>query len=147
MASGFSSLFGGFVIRIVVAILVAIVTTVFAHSSSQAIEPESKILMVLFFDQNCHAWCGAVRPIVAELKKTYSDQVDFVEIDVTQSRLKEAKEAAKELKISSYLSDVSDLVPEVAIFSAKRKICKELVGPKSSEVYENELKNVLRKRG
>ncbi len=129
--------------RICIAAL-ALMSAFCLQATAKPEESEAKVLMVLFFDENCHKWCSMVRPVVADLKKTYSDRVDFAEIDVTPAKLQEAKAEAKRLKIAGVLADVVDVVPEVAIFNKKRKLCKELVGPKPTNVYETELKNVLK---
>ncbi len=101
--------------------------------------------MVLFFDQKCHDWCGVVRPIVADLKQKYSDRVEFLEIDVTQDKLKESRKIAKEYGIAGFIDGAIDYVPEVGIFSSKRKCFKEIVGPKPNDLYETLLKDALSK--
>jgi len=81
------------------------------------------------------------------LKKSYADDVDFAEIDVTPDVLQDAKKQAKELGIGGLLPDVTGYVPLVLICSANRKNCKEFVGPKTRDIYEDCLKKILTKRG
>jgi hypothetical protein len=138
----------GFVSRIVVCVCLAFMfspLSLWAAESDNA--PTKRALLVLIFDQNCKVWCSQVRPVVAELQKTYGDQVEFSEIDVTRSVLDQAKEKAKELRIGGYLGDTRDLVPLVMIFSANRHSFRELAGPKRPGVYEEQLKEILSKRG
>jgi hypothetical protein len=85
--------------------------------------------------------------MVAELQKSYSEEVEFAEIDVTQDVLKEAKEKAKGLGIESLLPETIGYVPLVLICPADRKNNKEFVGPKKKEAYEDRLKKLLAKRG
>jgi thioredoxin-like negative regulator of GroEL len=116
------------------------------HAADQGNMPVSKPLLVMIFDQNCKTWCSQVRPIVADLRKSYSEQVEFAEIDVTQTVLKDAKKQAKELGIGNLLADTVSLVPLVLICGSKRsKDYKEFVGPKTKEVYEEWLKKYLPK--
>jgi hypothetical protein len=123
----------------------------FSQQSLQATEAEpdaeQRTLLVLVFDQNCKAWCAQVRPVVADLQKIYGDRVEFSEIDVTPVAMAQSKKKAKELRILKWLEDVQDLVPLVMIFPSNRHFCKELVGPKTKEIYENQLKEILSKRG
>jgi hypothetical protein len=107
----------------------------------------SKPLVVMIFDKNCKAWCGQVRPMIADLQKGYGDDVEFAEIDVTTPVLSDAKKKAKELGIGDLLEDAVAYVPLVIICESNRKKHNEFVGPKSKEVYEAYLKKVLAKRG
>ena len=110
-------------------------------------KPVMKPLLVLIFDKNCKAWCSQVRPVVADLQKSYIDDVEFAEIDVTPGVLPEAKKKAKELGIGNLLEDTIGQVPLVLICaSARSKDYNEIVGPKSKEIYEDYLKKVLSKR-
>jgi hypothetical protein len=135
--------------RIFSALCAAVVAVcAFAFCPSQAADKDkSRPLLVMIFDQNCKAWCSQVRPMVAELRKGYGEEVEFAEIDVTHEVLKDAKEKAKELGIGGKLGDTIGYVPLVLICSADRKDVKEFVGPKKKEAYEDQLKKLLAKRG
>jgi hypothetical protein len=115
-------------------------------AADQGSTPAPKPLLVMIFDQNCKTWCSQVRPMVADLKKTYSEQVEFSEIDVTPVVLKEAKTKAKELGIGGLLPDMTAYVPLVLICAPNRRNYQEFVGPKKMDVYEDYLKKLLPKR-
>ena len=110
-------------------------------------DAQQRPLLVLVFDQNCKAWCAQVRPLVSDLQKSYGEKVEFSEIDVTPETMAQSKKKAKDLRILRWLEDVQDLVPLVMIFPGNRHSCKELVGPKTKEIYETQLKEILSKRG
>src|ERR1700733_12435704 len=73
-------------------------------------DAQQRPLLVLVFDQNCKAWCAQVRPLVADLQKSYGEKVEFSEIDVTPETMAQSKKKAKDLRILRWLEDVQDLV-------------------------------------
>lgn len=96
-----------------------------------------KPLFIMVFDETCHAWCNKVRPIVKELRETYSNQIDFAELDMTASVLPESKKLAKSLGVLPLLPDFGDQIPCCAACAKKRtNILKEIAGPKTKEEYE-----------
>jgi hypothetical protein len=52
---------------------------------------------------------------------------------------------AKPLGLAKFLSDNQDYAPVVGVFSARGKIVKELVGPKSKSIYEDAIAKALTK--
>lgn len=107
---------------------------------------QRKPILIMIFDKNCKTWCSQVRPVVADLKKSYETDFDFAEIDVTRSVLDEAKAQAKELGIAGLLPDTLSYVPLVLICEGNRKNHVEFVGPKSRDEYENCMKKIMAKR-
>jgi hypothetical protein len=114
-------------------------------AEATAVEQVRRPLFVLIFDQNCKTWCAKVKPIVESLKPDFEKDVEFAQIDVTQSELKTAKQQAKELRMGGYLADTSELIPLVMIFDASRKKFTEMVGVKEKGQYEAEIKKMLPK--
>jgi hypothetical protein len=116
---------------------------------SESTTSDEKPLILMVFDQNCKAWCAKVRPVIAELKQEFSDQSAFAELDVTQNVLKEAKDQAKHLGLGSFVADIQDYVPVVAIFTSKdkstRHLVKEEVGIKSKEAYISVLQTAIKR--
>jgi hypothetical protein len=105
-----------------------------------------RALFILVFDKSCHAWCDQVRPVVAELKQKYSDRVFFAELDASESVLKDTEKTAKALGVSSFLSGALSYVPMVGVFTVKRKLVKELVGPKKKEVYISAIEKAIEQK-
>lgn len=68
-----------------------------------------------------------------ELKEQYGNRVEVVELDA--SLLKEAEAKSKALGVYCFLRDSAEWVPIVGVFSSKKKLLKELVGPKEKQVY------------
>lgn len=120
---------------------VCFLISILMGTSALAVEPptDAKPLAVLVFDQNCKAWCAKVRPMVVELKQNYGDKVMFAELDVTDNVLPEAKKQAKQLGIATWVDDSRDYVPMVFVFTAKRKLVKELIGPKLIDDYRKHI--------
>ena len=106
---------------------------------------KDKPLVTLIFDQTCKVWCKQVRPVMKELQEQYSGRVGFSELDATDSVLPETKKKAKELGIGGYFSDAADYVPVVLIFTAQRKLVKELPGPKTKEAYQAVIEKAMGK--
>jgi thioredoxin-related protein len=101
-------------------------------------------LVVLVFDRNCKVWCGQVRPVMKQVRCDYSGKnVQFVELDTTESMLADSRKRAKELGISTYLADAADYVPVVLVFDAKHKLTKQLPGPKTKADYEAAIEKVV----
>ena len=101
-----------------------------------AADEEKKVLFVLVFDKTCHAWCDKVRPMVKDLQSEYTDRVEFAELDATANVLQETKKKAEALGVLKVFADVTDYVPIVLIFDSRRKLFKELPGPKPASEYK-----------
>lgn len=101
------------------------------------------VLVVLIFDEGCKVWCQKVRPIMKELKDQYGQRVDFLELDASAGTLNESQAKAKEAGVISFLRDSADWVPIVGIFSPKRRLVKELVGPKPKDTYASVIDKAL----
>jgi hypothetical protein len=101
------------------------------------------VLVVLIFDEGCKVWCQKVRPIMKELKEQYGQRVDFLELDASAGTMKETEAKAKEAGVVSFLHDSADWVPIVGVFSPKRRLIKELVGPKSKDTYVSVIDKAL----
>lgn len=114
-----------------------------ALPASFADEQGRKPLCVLVFDETCKAWCTKVRPVMAELKQTYSDRVEFAELDATQKVLADTKKRAKDLGILGWFTDDADYVPVVLIFDNRRNLIKELPGPKTKEDYSSNIDKAI----
>ncbi|HEY9871267.1 MAG TPA: hypothetical protein V6D08_19055 [Candidatus Obscuribacterales bacterium] len=102
------------------------------------------VLVVLIFDESCKAWCQKVRPVMKELKDQYGDKVEIIELDASAPTLKDAETRAKAYGVYGFLRDSADWVPIVGIFSGRRKLLKELVGPKQKDVYVAAIDKALR---
>jgi hypothetical protein len=114
-----------------------------ALPGSFADEQARKPLCVLVFDETCKAWCTKVRPVMAELKQTYADRVEFAELDATQKVLADTKKRAKDLGILGWFTDDADYVPVVLIFDNRRNLIKELPGPKTKEDYSSNIDKAI----
>ncbi len=101
--------------------------------------------VVLVFDRECQIWCNKVKPIVQELEHTYKDKVEFVSLDTSADSFATSMSHAKPLGLAKFLSDNQDYAPVVGVFSARGKIVKELVGPKSKSIYEDAIAKALTK--
>lgn len=107
-------------------------------------EPKpGQVLVVMLYDQHCSLWCGKVRPIMKELAQDLGERVFVDEIDVSKGQEKSAEEKCKQLGILSYYKDIES-VPVVMVFDARRKLAKELNGPKSKELYRGAIEKVLK---
>lgn len=107
-------------------------------------EPKpGQVLVVMLYDQHCSLWCGKVRPIMKELAQDLGERVFVDEIDVSRGQEKSAEEKCKQLGILSYYKDIES-VPVVMVFDSKRKLAKELNGPKSKELYRGAIEKVLK---
>ncbi|HEY9759306.1 MAG TPA: hypothetical protein V6C97_29375 [Oculatellaceae cyanobacterium] len=113
--------------------------------SAESGDLKDKPLVTLIFDQTCKVWCKQVRPIMKELQDEYHDKVGFAELDATEAVLVETRKKAKDLGISGYFSDAADYVPVVLIFTANRKLVKELPGPKTRKDYEAVIEKAMGK--
>ena len=104
-------------------------------AAQESLADKRPLLVVLIFDESCKVWCQKVRPIMKELKGQYSDKIEVVELDASQTTLKQAESVAKSYGVYGFLRDSADWVPIVGIFSSRKKLLKELVGPKQKDVY------------
>ncbi|MBX9940071.1 MAG: hypothetical protein K2Y32_12500 [Candidatus Obscuribacterales bacterium] len=103
----------------------------------------SKALVVMMFDEHCVLWCGKVRPIMKELAGEFGERVVIDEVDASKGKDKEAADKCKRLGILSYFKDV-EAVPVVLIFDGKRKLVKELNGPKTKEFYKAAIEKAIK---
>lgn len=82
-----------------------------------------------------------------ELKDQYGDKVEIVELDASAPTLKDGEAPAKAYGVYGFLRDSADWVPIVGIFSGRRKLLKELVGPNQKNVYVAAIDKALRVSG
>ncbi len=111
-----------------------------------AAQQASTTLVVLIFDRGCKTWCQKVRPMMKELKDQFGDRIDVAEIDASEENLKEAEVKAKSLGVYDFLRDSAEWVPIVGVFNARRKLVKELVGPKQKDAYVSAVQRALEVR-
>lgn len=104
---------------------------------------QGTVQVIFMYDSHCTVSCQQVLPIVRELKKKYGDRVNFTELNTSPDAIKDAKKRAKELGVLSFMADYADYIPIVGVFNAKRKLCKDLVGPKTRDIYEAAIQKVL----
>ncbi len=104
---------------------------------------QSKVLVVMMFDQHCTLWCGRVRPLMKELAEEFGQKVLIDEVDASRGKEKEAEEKCKQLGILGYFKDIES-VPVVLLFDGKRKLLKELNGPKSKEFYRSAIEKAVK---
>jgi len=132
--------------RYVVALVASVGAFAFSIGQASCAEEDSKkVLVLMVFDQNCKKFCKEVRPVLKDLKIAYGDKIVVTEVDVTQSVLSEASKRCKELGVQSFLPAAIDVVPCVGIFNEKRKLRRELVGPKKKQVYAKYIDKCLKK--
>ncbi len=124
-------------IRLVITIILgcAVAGGLHAATAQDNLPDKRPVLVVLIFDESCKVWCQKVRPIMQELKGQYTNKIEVIELDASQPTLKQAETDAKSHGVYGFLRDSADWVPIVVIFSGRRKLLKELVGPKQKEVY------------
>jgi hypothetical protein len=103
----------------------------------------AKAMVVLVFDRHCKIWCTQVRPIMKELEREYSTRVEFEELDATGSQMSSAETKAKKLGVLNVFHDVADYVPAVLVYTARHKLVKELIGPKSKIDYKSNIDKAL----
>ena len=110
--------------------LTALATAIYAQ------EPAQQAVIVILYSQHCKAYCQKVRPILQELKQQYP-KIAFLELDTSSETLPESKAKAKELgrSVLQFVTDYADVVPYVGFFNSKRKLVKDLSGPKTKELY------------
>ena len=123
--------------RLVIMVLLSLAAVGVMRSSAaeESLPDKRPVLVVLIFDESCKVWCQKVRPIMKELKGQYTDKIEVIELDASQPALKQAETVAKSYGVYGFLRDSADWVPIVGIFSGRKKLLKELVGPKQKEVY------------
>lgn len=106
-------------------------------------EQNAEAVVVLLYDDHCKTWCEKVRPILRELKERYGQRVSFAELNTAPAALKDTKKLAKDLGVSSFLADYCDFVPYVGVFNQRKKLIKELQGPKDKDIYVQAIEKVL----
>ncbi|HEY9778369.1 MAG TPA: hypothetical protein V6C81_31695 [Planktothrix sp.] len=126
-------------------VLVAAATSMSAGSAYAAVPTfEGQPLVVLVYDRDCKVWCGQVKPVMKKVKEEFAGKnVEFVDLDTTESVLPDSQKRAKELGIARYVADAQDYVPVVLVFDAKHKLSKQLPGPKSKADYEAAIDKVV----
>lgn len=131
--------------RLFVTAVLALMPFCGAANAIDATKVAIKPKVVLVFDRECQVWCNKVKPIVQELERTYKDKVEFVSLDTSADSFASSMSHAKPLGLAKFLADNQDYAPVVGVFSAKGKIVKELVGPKSKSIYEDAIAKALTK--
>lgn len=115
------------------------------NNSNQDIAPDKKpqLLVLLIYDESCTVSCTVVKPIVRDLVAQH--QVQYEELNTSPKALKAALARAKQLKLETFVSDRTEEVPVVGIFTAKGRRLKELIGKKTREVYKEAIEKALEK--
>lgn len=103
----------------------------------------TKPLVVFVYDKSCKISCGVARPILKDIQSDYADKVQFVELDVSKDTLPESRKTAKSLGVLSFLSDSEDWYPAVGVFSAKRKMVKQLLGARTKAQYVSAIEKAI----
>lgn len=114
-----------------------------AGGTVQAAEVAPIPIVVLLYDEHCKITCNQVRPILAELKTTFAGKVEFLDLNISEKTMPESKRLAKEQGVLSFLADYAEYIPMVGVFSVKRRLVKQLQGPKSKEVYVTAIEKAL----
>jgi hypothetical protein len=111
----------------------------------QDISPDKKaqLLVVLIYDESCTVACTVVKPIVRDLVSGH--QVQYEELNTSPKELKNTLARAKALKLETFVSDRTEEVPVVGIFTSKGKRLKELTGRKTREVYKEAIEKAMEK--
>lgn len=114
-------------------------------TGNQDIAPDKKpqLLVLLIYDESCTVACTVVKPIVRDLVGQH--QVQYEELNTSPKELKAALARAKQLRLETFVSDRTEEVPVVGIFTAKGKRLKELIGRKTKEVYKEAIEKALEK--
>ena len=73
--------------------------------------------------------------MLTKIEEKYGDKVAVHMLGISGDDLAKSKEMEKKLGISGFLPAMLDLVPAVGIFSAKRKLVKELISSKKFDQY------------
>lgn len=105
--------------------------------------PASNVLVVFVFDKSCKVACTKVRPSLNELKEEYGDRVEYVELDVSKDCMKESEKTAKSLHVYNFLQDTEEWYPAVGVFSARRKLVKQILGTKTKEMYKAAIEKAI----
>lgn len=131
--------------RLFTAVLVCILFLVGnAASAADAVLDGDKTLVLMIFDDHCKVYCKEVRPILQTLKEEYGDRVAFHEIDFSEKTKKAAFESAKQLGVQGSIAAMLDFIPIVGVYTAKRKIVKEISGAKTKETYVKYIESALK---
>ena len=111
-------------------------------------KPDQKTLVVLVQAEDCKV-CAQVRPLIDELEREYKGKVDFVRLDVTNSKTtKASRKTARQLGVGLFLSFYEDSFPAVGVFGVPRKKClKELFGINTKDTYKTAIENALASSG
>jgi hypothetical protein len=111
----------------------------------QEISPDKKcqLIVMLIYDETCITSCTVVKPIVRELAE--QNKIQYEELNTSPSQLKATLERAKQLKLESFVSDRTDEVPIVGIFTTKGKLLKEIPGRKTRDVYRTAIEKAWQK--
>jgi len=113
------------------------------NSSSEVKVESNKPLVIFVYDRSCKISCGVARPIIKDIQTEYEDKVQFVELDVSKDKLADSRKTAKTLGVLSFLNDSEDWYPAVGVFSAKRKMVKQLLGTRTKEQYLSAIEKAI----
>ena len=120
--------------RVLISLFLALTFMAPAFAKSAEVDPD-KVLVVMVYSSSCKKFCNEVRPMLAKIEEKYGDKVAVHMLGISGDDLAKSKEMEKRLGISGFLPAVLDLVPAVGIFSAKRKLVKELISSKKFDQY------------
>jgi hypothetical protein len=130
--------------RILIALMLVIAGGC-APALAQDVAPDKKaqLLVVLIYDESCTVSCSVVKPIVRDLAT--QQQIQYEEFNTSPKELSAALAKAKKFKMETFVSDRTEEVPVVGIFTVKGKRLKELSGRKTKEVYKEAIEKALEK--
>jgi hypothetical protein len=101
------------------------------------------MVVVLIYDDSCVTSCTVVKPIVRELAS--EKMIQYEELNTSHDHLKETMVKAKQLGVEKFVSDRTEEVPVVGIFSGRGKMLGELTGRKTKEVYRQAIEKAMKK--
>jgi len=102
-----------------------------------------KPLFIEISTQWCFA-CKIVKPIVEELQKEYSSEVDFVLLDLTnEETTKEAEQIASNYGITDLFNSNRNAFPTIIIVPTNTSEPQILLGARGKEAYTGILNNLL----
>lgn len=114
-----------------------------AQDAAKAENAKYDARVVMVYDHECVVWCGKVKPLLNDLQNQYKSRVQFVELDTSNDQIEASKKTAKAIGVGKFLNENADYAPVIGVFSAKGKLVKELVGPKSKEIYSEAISKAL----
>jgi len=109
--------------------------------------PDKKCQLIVFliYDESCKTACTIVKPIVKDLAA--QNRIQYEELNTSPAQLQASMDRAKKFfpKGDTFVSDRTDEVPVVGIFTTKGKRLKEIPGRKPREVYQAAIDKALQK--